>query len=157
MKTLFACQICQCPMSKADAQFVDEETFSFLSRPPIALGTYCTECFDSSVKPELDSYSEKMDRAKDVNVFFASQSKESRFVRRIERPVQVDDCRDRDEAVLRLAFLAVEAEKNSLVDVELTSTKVRNGSWQSSRWSGRGIPAEISESSLSRKFPGTPN
>jgi hypothetical protein len=156
-KTAFTCQACGCSVEKDDAQFVDEETFSFLTKPPIALGSYCVQCFDGQVRPVIQDYESKMERAKDVNIFFSTQGKETRFVRRTERPVKVEDCLDRDEAVLRLAFLAVEAEKNSLVDVEISSVKVRNGSYQTSRWNGRAVPAQIAEESLNRKFPGSPN
>jgi len=96
--------------------------------------------------------------AKNVNVFFASQSKESRFVRRIEKPIKVENCQDREEAVMRLAFLAIEANKNSIVDVDLVSMKVhKGGTWQSSLWSGRAIPADIDEAHLKRKYASAPN
>lgn len=146
-------------MDKSEAQFVDEDSFGFLARLPegVALGTYCNACFESHVRPELDKYEEKMEKARNVNVFFATQSKESRFVRRIEKPIKVENCQDRDEVVLRLAFLAVSNGKNALVDVDLSSSKVRNGGWQSSLWSGRAIPANIDESDLQRRFPGAPN
>jgi hypothetical protein len=158
-KKTLPCHRCETQVSKTDAQFVDAETFAFLSKPPpgVDIGIYCHTCFDSHVQQELDRYNEKVERAKNVNIFYASQSKESRFVRRIERPIAVKDCTDRDEAILRLAFLAIEADKNALVDVALSTTKVRLGSWQSSLWSGQGIPCNIAEAELQRKFMGTPN
>lgn len=158
-QTPFQCQKCECPLRKGEVEFVDENTFSFLSAPPtgVELGSYCIQCFDAHVRPEVDKYNEKLELAKNVNVFYSSQSKESRFVRRIEKPIKVEKCQDKDEAVLRLAFLAVQQNKNSIVDVDLNSIKVRNGSWQSSLWSGRAIPADIDERNLQRKFPGTPN
>lgn len=153
------CQVCACDLEKSEALFVDEETFAFLRQLPtgVQLGIYCPVCFDKNVRAELDNYNDKLERAKNVNVFFLTQSKESRFVRRTEKPVTVKDCPDRDEVVLRLAFLAVEAGKNALVDVELSSAKVRNGRWQSSTWSGQAVPADITETALQRRFAGTPN
>lgn len=155
----FTCVQCAASLAKNETQFVSEDSFAFLSRPPkhLAIGSYCYQCFDRDVAPELDRYNAKMESAKNVNVFFASQSKESRFVRRIEKPIKVENCQDRDEVVMRLAFLAVEANKNSIVDVDLTSIKVRNGSWQSSLWSGRAIPADIDEAHLNRRYASAPN
>jgi hypothetical protein len=154
MKRNLQCLSCQCELHKSEAQFVDEMTFAFYLKLPegVQEGVYCAQCFDLKISSEIATYNEKLERAKNVNVFFATQSKESRFVRRIEKPVRVENCTDRDETVLRLAFLAVEANKNSIVDVDLKSTKVKNGRWQTSIWSGQGIPADISESALNRRF-----
>jgi hypothetical protein len=143
-QTAFKCLVCECSLLKGDVQFVAEDTFSFSSVSGKGLaGTYCMSCFDDRVTPELERYNLLMEKAKDVNVFFSSQSKESRFVRRTEKPIKVVDCQDRDEAVLRLAFLAAEAGKNSIVDVDLSSVKVMNGNWKSLRWSGLAVPANI--------------
>src|SRR5262249_21962800 len=148
-----------CSLQKGGMTFVDENTFSFMNSPPdgVNFGSYCNPCFDEHVGPELDKYQQKMELAKNVNVFYSTQSKESRFVRRVEPPIKVENCEDREEVIMRLAFLAVQLDKNSIVDVDLKSTKVRNGAWQSSLWSGRAIPANIDDRSLQRKFPGTPN
>lgn len=139
------CQICEGALAKGEAQFVDEETFAFLPKLPggVVLGSYCVQCFDARIQPEIDAYEEKVALARDVNVYYVSQSKESRFVRRTEKPIKVENCTDRDEVVMRLAFLAVLAGKNSIVDVDLKAEKIRNGGYQTSRWSGRGIPADI--------------
>jgi len=158
-KTKLPCAICHGELLKDEAQFVDETTFAFYQKaPPIEHGIYCPTCFDSLVRPELDVYNAKMERAKNVNIFSLAQSKESQFVRRIERPVTVEGCPDRQEAELRLAFHAVEVDKNSLVDVELSSEKIKiGGRWQSSVWSGRGIPVNIDEEILKRRFANNPN
>jgi len=123
----------------------------------LSIGSYCAPCFDAQVRPELDHYLAQLEQAKNINVFYVTQSKETRFVRRTEKPIRVENCRDEDEVVMRLAFLAVQANKNTIVDVDLTSVKIRNGAWQTSSWSGRAIPADVDERSLQRKFPGTPN
>lgn len=158
-KRQLQCQSCQCGLAKDEAQFVDEGTFELLSQLPqgVALGVYCSPCFEAHVRPALEAYLEKVERAKNVNVFLATQSKESRFVRRTEKPISVEECLDRDDALLRLALKAVELNKNALVDVDFSSRKIRNGGWQTARWSGRGIPAHIEESQLQRRFIGAPN
>jgi hypothetical protein len=155
----FQCLICASALHKDEVRFVDDNTFPFLSRPPagLATGSYCLACFDAQVGPELERHHLKMEQAKNVNVFYASQSKESRFIRRTEKLIRVENCQDPQEVILHLAFLAAQADKNTLVDVDLKSVKVRNGSWQSSLWSGQAIPADIDERSLNRRFPGAPN
>jgi len=144
-------------MKKGEALFVDDESFALLETPPVAPGAYCPACYDQQVWPALSEYNEQLERAKNVNMFYLSQSKESRFVRRIEKPISVKDCVDRQDAILRLAFIAVRAGKNALVDVDLSSSKIRNGGYQTSSWSGRAIPADIEESALQRRFVGAPN
>lgn len=158
-QNLLKCEACAGALSKGDANFVDEETFAFYAKMPegISAGAYCHSCFEAKVRPALDEYNDLMERARNVNMFYLSQSKESRFVRRTEKPVRVKDCLDRDEAILRLAFLAVQAGKNALVDVDLSTTKVRNFAYQSSLWHGQAIPANITESALNRRFLGAPN
>lgn len=153
------CVLCQCSLAKGEAEFIDEETFKYLASLPQGLkeGAYCAQCFESHVRGPLREYNDLVDKAGNVNVFYVSQSKESRFVRRIEKPVHTKDCEDRDEVVMRLAFQAVQLGKNSLVDVDFKSEKVRNGGYQTSVWSGRGIPAQIDEAHLTRRFRGTPN
>lgn len=153
------CQHCALEVQKRDRQFVDEETFAFLDElpPGVAPGIYCPTCFETEVRPALAAYEETLAAAKNVNMFYLTQSKESRFVRRTEAPIQVQDCTDKDEAVLRLAFLAVRMGKNALLDVDLRSHKVLDGRYQTSIWSGRAIPANIDEAQLQRRFPGTPN
>jgi hypothetical protein len=153
------CQFCDLALSKGEAQYVDETTFPFYKSLPegVNLGTYCYSCYDRIVGPSLDIYNEKMEKAKNVNVFYFSQSKESRFVRRKERHIEVSNCEDKDDAILRLAFIAVEQGQNTLLDVEITTTKTRNGGWQSSHCGARAIPAIVDEVKLQRRFPTTPN
>jgi hypothetical protein len=158
-KPSLQCQICSTALSRSTTEFVDKETFAFLPALPagVSAGAYCYTCFEAHVRQELDKYLEDVERAKNVNVFYTTQGKESRFIRRTEKPVQVKDCEDRDEAVLRLAFLAVLVNKNTLVDVELSSSKVHNGKWKYSLWSGRGVPASVTDAALNRRFVGAPN
>lgn len=154
-----ACQCCQKEIPKKERQFVDDETFAFFDQLPEGVneGIYCFECFALHVQPALDRYSEILEAAKNVNMFYLTQSKESRFVRRLEAPITVADCTDKDETILRLAFKAVLAGKNALLDVDLKSHKILDGRYQTSIWSGRAVPANIDEVQLQRRFPGTPN
>jgi hypothetical protein len=64
--------------------------------------------------------------------------------RRSATVLKVEGCADREEALLRLAFLAVKANYNMLLDVDLTAEKVRNAGYQTSRWQAKGIPVHSS-------------
>ena len=48
----------------------------------------------------------------------------------------VKDCPDRDETIMRLAFFAAQRSSNAVIQVEVTAEKVRNGAYQTSKWSG---------------------
>ena len=155
-KAPLACTLCAAALCKACAQFTDELTFTFAVDQPAA-GTYCPGCFDREVAPKIAEYEDVLSRARDVNVFYRTQGKESRFIRRIEKPIQVEECDDKDETVLRLAFLAARAGCNALVDVDLDSRKVIHGKWQTSKWRGTAVPAKVDPETLRRRFANSPN
>lgn len=105
--------------------------------------TFCNPCYITQVEPALENYNQQMEAAKNVRVYLKDQSKESRLISRKEAPIKVL-CDDKDQTLLRLAFLAQEAGFNGLVDVEINSTKERKGgTWQKATYSGVGIPAHI--------------
>lgn len=158
-KTKLNCGLCGGALCKSCVQFVDEEALSFLEKVPAELqhDAYCPQCYSAQVAPVLDEQSRVMERARDVNVFFRNQGKESRFIRRSEKPIQVKDCSDRDDVVLRLAFLAAQAGFNCIIDVDVDQEKIRMGGWQTSKWSGRAIPANVDQAQLERKFISAPN
>lgn len=86
-----------------------------------------------------------MELAKQIIVFDKSQGKESRLYKRHEKPIKVVDCPDREETVLRLAFMAVQAKYNAIIDLELRHRIVRNGSYKSTVWTGTAIPTHAQE------------
>lgn len=151
-KATLQCGLCKSAVCKNCAQFLPEGSFSFLKEIPEDLkhGTYCGPCYDSKVAPELSDYEETMERAKNIAVFFKNQSKETRLMRRAERPFKITDCADRDEALMRLAFLAAKGKYNALIDVDITSEKILSGRYQTSKWSGTGVPTTLDERRINR-------
>lgn len=151
-KANLVCGICQSAVCKKCAQFTEEDSFSFLDKipPHLTHGTYCGPCFDAKVAPELASYAETMEKAKDVAVFFKDQGKETRLIKRSNEVFRVKDCLDRDETLLRLAFFAAQKDFNSVIDVDLVSEKIRSGTYQTQRWSGTAVPANISDKKINR-------
>ena len=101
---------------------------------------YCGRCFDSAVAPALQDYEAAVEKARVVFVYYRGQGQETRLMKRIHPPIHVEGISDRSDVLMRLAFLAVRAGFNTLVDVEILPQKIRQGSYQTTSWSGRGIP-----------------
>ena len=158
-KAPLCCGVCQSALCKKCAVFLGEDSLSFRKEitPELAHGTYCGGCFDAKVQSALEVYTETMERAKDVNIFFKTQGKETRFIKRVEKALKVENCEDRAEAILRLAFLAAEHGFNTLIDVEVSSKKIHMGGWQTSSYSVQGVPTSLDEAELKRKFVQAPN
>lgn len=149
-KANLVCGICQDTICKKCTQFIDENSFSFLKIVPTDLQhtAFCETCYTQKVLPEQQKYNEMMERAKNTLVFMKAQFKETRFVKRIEDSIYIAECSDYDEIILRLAFKAVEMNLNGIVDVDITTKKVRTGNYQTSIFSGSAIPANILEERL---------
>jgi hypothetical protein len=107
------------------------------------IGVYCRACFVRDLEPELAAYDEIVARAEEVVVFSAEQGKESRLIKRNEKPLEVKEAVDRNEVIAHLSFLAAKDGFNCLVDVEAVSKKTHDGSYTLVKWSGRGIPAKL--------------
>lgn len=133
-------------------QNVSTDQFSFLESIPSQLERerYCPQCYDDKVAPELQSYNRTMARAKDVAIFYKRQSKETRKFRCTQKPLRVENCVDRNEAILRLAFLAARQNFNTIIDVEVLAEKVRNAGYQTSIWKCAGIPIRKKMKAISR-------
>ncbi len=152
-KAGLTCGICKNPVCKNCAQFLEEDSFSFLKKIPeeLTCSAYCPHCFDEKVASKLEQYSITMELAKNVNIFLKNQSKESRIFKSEEPPIKVENCPDPDETLLRLAFIAVQANFNCLINVDIYSRKVREGGYQTLSWSGTGIPTHINNEKSLRK------
>ena len=149
-KTTLKCGICQGDLCKGCTQFLDVDTFSFLTAVPADLAhtSYCSPCFEEKVAGELTRYNEMVDAARSILVFDKSQGKETRLIKRLELPVHVAACRDYDEAVLRLAFFAVQSGHNAIIDTDLVAKKEIDGRYQTTVWNGTAIPANVSDAKL---------
>lgn len=132
--------------------FLDEDTFSFLRKVPenLAHTTYCNPCYLTEVSPAVAAYNAKIEKAKSVQIYFKDDSKQTRLIKRDQNPVVVKECADRAETILRLAFMALNKGFEGLVDVEVVSEKVRNGAYQTVKFSGSGIPAYLDPKKINR-------
>lgn len=145
-KATLLCGLCKEAVCKKCAQYLEEGCFSFLKEIPgeLSHSVYCRHCYEDKIAPELDSYNEAMQRAKEIAVFYKDQSKETRLMSRKSAAILVADCADKEEAVLRLAFLAAKLNFNGIIDVDVSAKKIRDGAYQTQSWSGSAIPTNIS-------------
>jgi hypothetical protein len=139
------CGVCQGGLCRKCRIFLGDEAFPFLTDASADLKHpyYCGVCFDEKVEPVKAQYEETLEQAKQINVIYKGSKSTIRTLRKADRSTTVASSKDRDETIMRLAFEAAKAGFNSIVDVEVTSKKVRNHGWQTSEWSGVGTPAEI--------------
>jgi len=152
-KSVLKCGLCENELCKTCAQFLNDDGFSFLKVIPeeLTCSTYCPQCYDRVVAPQFKTYNETMEKAKLVTVFLKNQSKESRIYKSTEPPIYVEDCPDAEETLLRLAFIAVQNHFNGLVNVDITSKKVRIDGYQTQIWSGVATPTQIHNEKSLRK------
>jgi hypothetical protein len=104
---------------------------------------FCNSCFDQHIAADLAHYEQTMEQAKEVLVYFKAQSKETRLIRRLEKPISVRDCADHDETLMRLAFIAAKMGYNAVIDIDLVTKKVRLGSYQTQVFSATGMPTNV--------------
>ena len=152
-KGLLVCGICQGHVCKKCVEILQENTFALMDNIPADLShrNYCGNCFDAKVARDLETYSETVECAKGVFVFLTNKSEQTRLMKRSEKAIRVTDCTDRNDAVLRLGFLAAKSNFNAVVDVVITATKVRNEGYQTSRFSAVGTPTRVDAEKLDRE------
>lgn len=153
-KAKLECGVCKSPICKNCTQFLDEASFEFLNKLPDDLThkTFCHPCFEAVVEPNLQKYNNDIEKARNVFVFYKTENKESRYFKRGDQQVIVKDCPDKEETILRLAFQAVQLDCNVIVDVDLSSEKVKSGSYQTSKWKGSAFPVQADPSKLEKKL-----
>jgi hypothetical protein len=144
--------MCEENLCKGCAEFLDNATFSFMKKIPEELTHtyYCMSCYNTHIVPALESYNEVMERAKRLYVFFDTRRNPVQYIKKAKEEVRVDDCEDRDETILRLAFLAAQVGYNAVIEAAVVSEKIRNGGHQKSRWKGTAIPAMVDAEKLER-------
>lgn len=152
-KVAVNCGVCENPLCKNCAEFLSESSFAFMAEIPENLkhSYYCPSCFGAHVEPVRANYDETMARAKEAFIFFATQRKPIPLLKKSKESVRIDECEDRDETILRLAFRASEQGYNAVVQVEVVSEKIRNGGHEKSRWRGVGYPAIVDTEKLERQ------
>ena len=143
-KSFLECSNCKEAVCKSCACFVDETSFEFANFLPedISGQTFCPSCYTIKADPVLTEYNLILDRAKSVNVYSIKQSNETALIKRIEKPIKVKDCADREEALMRLAFITAQKNFDTIVDVNISSIKIFDSKYRKLIWTGVGVPVE---------------
>ncbi len=146
------CGVCKSAVCKNCADFLAEDAFQYIDERPVILNglVYCQSCYLSAIAPEIENYNQILAQAEDVRIFDRSQTKETRLMKRNEKPLQVKNCLDPQEATMKLAYLAALKNFNAIIDVDIKTTKIRDGSYQTSECSGIGFPTNISNTKIER-------
>lgn len=149
LKKDYRCGICADLLCKKCARTHHESFFSFLQTIPEKLThqIYCDPCYQKHVAPEMESYTETMARAKNLFVF-EKKMKNVPVMECSKQKLSVKDCVDRKECILRLAFLAAKLSFNAIMNVEVSSQKMRNAGYQHTLWNATGHPAHVDETRL---------
>jgi hypothetical protein len=108
---------------------------------------YCLPCYGNKIRPMILNYRQTMKRAKDVLFLDKPRRNPVRILRKLNEPLLVKDCADREETILRLAFKAAELGFNSVVKASVNHKKIRNAGYQKMIWQGTGIAATLDERS----------
>lgn len=123
---------------------MDDTEFDFSAVLPETLkdGIFCPACFHAHAEPVLDQYREHLEKARQVNTYDISQGNETSRIRRIEKPIKVENCGDKKEALMKLAFLAAQKGFDTLVDVDIQQEKVGTGTYKKLIWHGKAVPVD---------------
>jgi hypothetical protein len=144
-KANFHCGLCAEAVCKNCAEFLEETSFSFLTKVPKELThtCYCPTCFDEKVSAPLAQYNGTLEKAREIMVFSKDQTKLTGHLKRKEEPYRVENCEDQEEALMRMSFYAVQGNFNTLLDVEYKSKKIIVGSHKKTIWDATAIPITI--------------
>jgi hypothetical protein len=151
------CGLCAGAVCRKCREKVAAGHFVYWGKLPVELShtLYCGRCFDSVVAPKMQEYDTQVVLAKDVFVFHRGQGEETRHMKRTEVPLRVSGLTDRTDALMRLAFAAVQAGFNTLVDVDIKPEKVRSASgYQTTHWNGSGIPTNADGAAIHKREAG---
>lgn len=141
--TTINCQLCSETSCKHCSHFLMEDSFELLPEVPEELthDTYCPNCFMNHVEAPLNDYNHYKDLAENVEVYMSHQAKMTRLFPRTEKAIIVENCKDKETALLQLAFLTAKKDYPAIMNVELTTKKESiSGSYKKQVWDGKGVP-----------------
>ena len=104
---------------------------------------YCLPCYGSQIRPGISEYNQTMKRAKQVMILDKPRRRPVTVLKKLPEALLVEDCLDREEAVMRLAFKAAELGYNSVMKANISYKKVGSLTYQKLVWKGTGFAAEI--------------
>lgn len=113
---------------------------------------YCPRCYTDRIEPALEKYVETLTLAREVFVFFVTQRKGIPLLKKSKETIRVTEQVDRDESILKLAFMAAERGFNAIIETDVKAVKKRNEGWQNNVWGGTAIPAQVDPAKMERQY-----
>ncbi|MBC7692893.1 MAG: hypothetical protein H7222_14115 [Methylotenera sp.] len=152
LKARTECPLCFEPICKTCLLPVPDDAFQYMPDRPEDLShpRYCGFCLDATINPALEEYTEVLERAKKICLLTKAYKGHVSTIKKAKFPIEVKDYPDREEVIMRLAYLAAKEGYNALLQADVVSAKVRNEAYQKSSWSGTGWPATIDAERLDR-------
>jgi len=144
LKKGYQCGLCHNALCKKCIFPLKKSFFSFLKEVPEELThtAYCNGCYHQKVAPAMEIYLETMQRAEGLYVF-EKATRHVPLIMRSKHKMSVENCVDRKETILRLAFWAAEQAFNAVTGIEVVCEKVRLNGYQTSKWSATGYASKI--------------
>lgn len=133
------CGICESALCKKCERYLEVDYFSFKEKVPedLTQGHYCNGCFVEKIEPEMAAYNVIMEKAKTTYIFFDTSPLPRSLIKKYNKSIAIQNCKDRDETFMRLGFRSAEKGFNAVVEVVVERTRHKRV------WEGRGIPAHI--------------
>ncbi len=141
------CGCCHQMICKSCTDFLEADEFYLLDKNPLNTDdkAFCQVCYQEKVLPEMQKYQDLVALAKNIQVFMKNQSKETRLIPRLEKTLRVENCKEPEEVMMRLAIMAVQKKLNALIDMDIVGKKVKDGSYSTTIFSGSAVPAEFND------------
>lgn len=139
-KTLKECGLCEEPTCKTCLQTLAIDHFKFMHPVPseFTKGQYCNPCFSQQISEPLHQYDTLLEQAKDMNVYFKDKHSKLMYMFKIAKvPIVIEDSNDYDDLILQLAYAAAAKGHKDIVNVEIESRKVFDGSYKKLLWTGK--------------------
>jgi hypothetical protein len=155
MTTCFICQnktsICECGLCQASLckncrSQLSHKDFALIETKPEHLNhkAYCPTCFDEKIAPELFEYQEFEAKAYETYMLTKNYNGSVRVFSRHIKTVAVEECVDRRQMILMLAYQAARLGFNAIISTDIKSKKVfESKSYSSHVWSGSALPAQV--------------
>lgn len=132
-----SCGLCHIPVCKDCEKLLADDAFLYAPVLPEGAGhsRYCIECFEQKIEPQLATYSETLELAKNITHVSVNYRRPLPTIKEANNDILVEDCVDRQEAILKLGFMAALGGYNSIIRTKVESKKIRNHAYQTSSWS----------------------
>ena len=152
-KANWTCENCNNTICKKHLSKLNPEDYSIKSlNPPKVFSqtTFCIDCFESIVQPEIEIFNEQLEKAKNVGIWTENYRGKLPITKKALKPIQFKDFTDKKDLILALAFRAIEMGFNGVIELKWKSSKVRKNEYQKMIWEGQGLPVELPEEWLEK-------